>query len=418
MPGWGLSLAYVVIIVGNGFLGRSAGNPVRAAWPQFLTQVKAMGFYLHLLAAPVHLSVEQQFEVQETAADPVVVAAFLLIVSLGGLTILAWRWRQHLTLFLLGWGVTVLLPVLVFPLNVLVNERRLYLSCAALCIGLAQIVPLKIAENGWRWCRWAPAALLVTWLGALSFQHNGVWLDDFSLWRDAATQSPMMPRVYLYLGNAHKDVALRAGTPEAARTHWDSAIVAYRRVIELDRDPELSVRALNNVGGVHFVLKEYEPAEDAFRRAIDINPKYADALVNLGSATLERARKTRDPVMRREGMEECISLYERALAIRPNHYQAHGNIGVAYQDLGQHDKARRSYERAIYLYPRDYNTLKNMGNLYLALAGIARARGESGEDQLRRARQYFLYSLREHPDFAPAQAGLRKVDGLLKAALD
>ena len=38
-----------------------------SAWPQILTQVKAIGFYVHLLAAPIHLSVEQQFEVLDMA---------------------------------------------------------------------------------------------------------------------------------------------------------------------------------------------------------------------------------------------------------------------------------------------------------------------------------------------------------------
>lgn len=417
-PGWAISLIYVAIISANGFLGRSAGNPVRHAWPQFLTQVKAMGHYLHLLAAPVHLSVERQFAVQETARDPVVVMAFLVILSLGGLTALAWRWRQRLTVFLLGWGVTVLLPVLIFPLNVLVNERRVYLSCAALCIGLAQAFPLEVGKRWHEGWRWVPAAVLIAWLGTLTFQHNRVWADDFSLWRDATVQSPMMPRVFLYLGNAHKDAALREGAKEAVRAHWDSAVVAYRRVIELDRDPELSLRALNNVGGVHFVLREYGPAEEAFRRAVDINPEYADALVNLGSATLERARHQIDLEARREGMEECIDLYKRALAIRPNHYQAHGNIGVAYQDLGQYDEARQSYERAIYLNPRDYNTYKNLGNLYTAMAGNAHRRGDPSFPLLRRARQYYLLSLREYPNYPPAQAGLGKVDGLLSEVAD
>jgi len=419
LPGRGISLAYVVVIIANGFLGRSAGNPVRSAWPQILTQVKAIGFYVHLLAAPIHLSVEQQFEVQEKASHPVVVAAFLLVLSLGFLAVLAWRWRQRLVVFLLGWGVTVLLPVLVFPLNVLVNERRLYLSCAALCIGLAQAFPLNRWQRGqaggWQW---APVALLIAWFGALSFQHNRVWADDFSLWRSAAVESPMMPRVHLYLGNAHKEVALRAKTKEVERAHWDSAIVAYRRVIELDRDPELSLRAANNVGAVHFMLKDYGPAEEAFRRAVDINPEYADAIINLASAVRERVITMADPIKRRQGLGECLHLYQRAMAVRPNHYQAHGNIGVVYQDLGQHGEARQSYERAVLLNPRDYNTLKNLGNLYVTLAGIAGDQGESGEAELRRARQYYLLSLREYPGFPHAREGLRKVDGLLTKALD
>jgi tetratricopeptide (TPR) repeat protein len=52
-------------------------------------------------------------------------------------------------------------------------------------------------------------------------------------------------------------------------------------------------------------------------------------------------------------MDDAIAHYERALAINPDHFEAHSNLGIILKNQGKFDDAMAHYERAIALGP-DY----------------------------------------------------------------
>lgn len=414
LPLWLISSAYLLVITANGYLVRSAGAPARGPWEQLLTQLKAGGYYLQLLTMPVHLSVEPQFTVQAEISTPVL-AALLFAVSLGVAAALLHRQQLRLQLFLAAWGGLSLLPVVVFPLNVLVNERRVYLACAALCIGLAQLLwrvgAGRLASPVRLYCVLTVSLAIV--LAAATVQRNRAWVDDMSLWRDALRWSPIMPRVHLYLGNAHRNRAVRELDEPKRAAHWQAAEKEYRRVIGLANDGELSLRALNNLGSVHFVRGEYEAAGRAYQQALEIRPDYADAIVNLGNATLIRARRAKVPQVRSALLEESIALYHRALALRPNHHQAYGNLGVAYQDRGQYPEAQQSFERALDLNPRDWQAATNLGRLHLEIARRVPGAGPPDRESLKRARDYLARALHLNPAVEEARVALGQIQHLL-----
>jgi Tfp pilus assembly protein PilF len=412
--GWVLVGAYMMTIVGNQFLTKSLAVPVRGRWSQFLTQSEAFGYYVKLLIWPLGLNVEHQFFAQEQVTLPVLLSllflgAFLLAIFW------AYKRRWDLPLFLNLWALLVMAPVVVMPLNVLVNERRLYLPCAAFCIGLALMLnsrPLKSKWGGVEIGR-VLSLVLVLGYGGLVIERNTVWKSELSLWSDAVVKAPLMPRIHLYLGNAHKDAAFASISEEQALAHWQEARVAYRRAIELDPQNDLALRALNNLGAVSFVLKDIEAAEKAYRRAVELNPKYADALVNLGTIYHEKARLNPNPVESEPQLRESISYYRKALRLLPNHSDAWANLGLAFFELDQLDSALKAYERAYYLNAGNFRLLNNMGNYYATLGQREIERGESGQANLHKARRYFQQALRLSPGYDAPRRGLEIVDQLL-----
>jgi len=80
----------------------------------------------------------------------------------------------------------------------------------------------------------------------------------------------------------------------------------------------------------------------SFRRALRLEPGYADAQVNLGIAYRDLGR-----------LEDAAESHTRVLQLRPDHLQAHYNLGVVQTDLGRLEAAEASYRRAIALKP-DY----------------------------------------------------------------
>ena len=421
VPMWIVSGCYLAIITQNQFLPRSLGNPVRSGWSQFLTQTKAVGYYLQQLVLPTHLSVEPQFSEASVLSSAAVACALLLLVSL-----LMLLWRQYastssLAIFLSLWPIIAMLPVMIMPLNVFVNERRLYLPCVAFCIGLG----IAVSFLRHRRLQVAPALNLTTLLlligfAVLSFQRNKVWADEMSLWKDAVAKAPLMPRNHLYLGNVHKDLALAAKDETKVARYWDSALASYERVIDIASDEELSLRALNNQGSVYFSLKDIEAAERVYRESLRINPQYADALINMGNVLVIKSRPV-DSEAKRAQIRVAIAHFKKALEISPNDKHAHGSLGVAYHDLGELDRAIRTYKKTLSLDPQNHKTWKNLAGVFFQQGKIAIVENASdfeviraARKDLRTAQRYYNRSLKFYPGYPDAALGRDQVSKILR----
>ena len=171
------------------------GSPVRSLDSQIWTQLKGLVYYAKLMVMPVGLNVEHPFAVADSPAQAAVLLSVLVLISAA---LLAWRGLSRWALFWLVWGGVSLAPTLLVPLNVLVNEHRLYLPLAGFAV---------LAGGGWSYLahraslRYAVLAALAL-AGILGFYRNRVWENELSLWGDAMAKSPGMPRVHVHLGNA------------------------------------------------------------------------------------------------------------------------------------------------------------------------------------------------------------------------
>ena len=420
-PYWLICLLYIWLITANQFLTRSLQKPVRDKWSQFLTQSEAFVYYLKLLLWPTELNVEHQFFAR-TSIEWVTVGAILLVATcLWGLYKL-FRRGQDLAFFLATWGTLAVMPVVVMPLNVLVNERRIYLTCAAFCVGFA----LVLRSDWMRRRRFGPvdvgivlAAVVALAYAGLTYERNNVWYDEFSLWRDSVAKSPLMPRSNLYLGNAYKEVALRTEDEQVKDVNWQLAAASYEQVRSVASNREhtdLALRALNNLGSVRFMLKDFDAAEKAYREAYRRNPYYADALVNIGNIDLVRGRRLRQdgqPFEKSlEAWRQGVEHYRNALKLEPNHYAGFGMMGLTYYEMGQYAEARKAYDRAISINPNDYSTLANLGNLFVKQAELVRASGADGAAQLRMAEDYYQRAIRANSAKSEPRDGLKVIEDM------
>ena len=84
----------------------------------------------------------------------------------------------------------------------------------------------------------------------------------------------------------------------------------------------------------------FDDALDAYRRALEIDPNLVPALINL--ANIHYARNE---------MAEAQALYERAIALEPDVFESHFNLGNIFHDLGRFEDAEECYRDAIRLNP-------------------------------------------------------------------
>ena len=333
----------------------TVGEPVRSYSEQIWTQVKAGAFYLKLLLWPSGLSVDHQFLISDSLFDPYAASAFLFLISLAWLS---WyhRKKHPLPFFLLLWFFVALAPASLVPLNVLVNEHRLYVPSAAFGLVVAYCFDL-LRGRGRTWIRGTQAGALVVLVACAwaTWERNQVWQDEYSLWGDAAAKGQLMARPFIFLGE------------NFARDGRDGdALGAFEKVVQ--RDPGFSP-AYAALGKIYRENGQVEKAEMALRKGVQIDPENPDLWEGLGEIFRGLGR-----------WEECVRAYGKAVALRPEDDALHNNLGNAYQMTGRGKEALAHHRRALEIDPEDARTYLNLGNASLmlgeyqdALAGYRRA---------------------------------------------
>jgi len=94
-----------------------------------------------------------------------------------------------------------------------------------------------------------------------------------------------------------------------------------------------------------------DEAARAYRKALELDPDLAAALINLANLHYSR-----------DELAEAQALYERAIGIEPDFFEAHFNLGNIYHDLGRFAEAASCYHEALRLNPAYAD-----GHFYLAV---------------------------------------------------
>jgi tetratricopeptide (TPR) repeat protein len=120
---------------------------------------------------------------------------------------------------------------------------------------------------------------------------------------------------------------------------WDDAIRQFRKAADnlLFAAPEV---ALTGIGYANFHKGVYLDAIAACKEAINHNPRYAQAHLQLGEAYY--ALDKTGP---------AIEAYRQALALSPDYTLAHYRLGQAYMKLQQPEQAVASFREVLRLAP-------------------------------------------------------------------
>jgi len=103
-----------------------------------------------------------------------------------------------------------------------------------------------------------------------------------------------------------------------------------------------------------------DKALNAYQKAVDLNPKYIEALVNLGIVQGDIGDH-----------DSAIKSFQKALSLNPDDCMARSNLGNAYYAQEKYPDAIFEYQRAIKTDPKCYSALYNFGVAF-ADAGLFR----------------------------------------------
>ena len=134
--------------------------------------------------------------------------------------------------------------------------------------------------------------------------------------------------------------------------------------------------SLTALGEIYYLLNLNEQAANYLERALDINPKNADAHLKLARAyerlgSIDKAANEYNSALTKssENADILLSLegiWKRKVELAPDDAEAHANLGAVYQKKGNLDLALSEYQKAEKLNPTNVTTRMNMGTLFQA----------------------------------------------------
>jgi tetratricopeptide (TPR) repeat protein len=125
----------------------------------------------------------------------------------------------------------------------------------------------------------------------------------------------------------------------------DEGIANFRKALDIDPD---YAEAHSNLGEVLALHGSTDRAIAEFQRAVEINPAYAEAHFNLGKALADRGR-----------LDEAMMHYQKVVAIQPNS-GAHNYLGLALVARNRPQEALAHYQMALKISPDDVESQKNL----------------------------------------------------------
>ncbi len=141
---------------------------------------------------------------------------------------------------------------------------------------------------------------------------------------------------------------------------------AFTKAVEID--PNFS-KAYNNRGLMYIAMQEFGTAINDFNKAIQTSPEYVDAYNNRGYAYLEMGNYSK-----------AIENFTRSITLQPDYVKGYNNRGFALIKMGNAEQAIEDFTKAIELSPY---TVKHY--LHRRDAWLAMKNEKAAEQDLKRA---------------------------------
>ncbi|MBW1781116.1 MAG: tetratricopeptide repeat protein [Deltaproteobacteria bacterium] len=336
---------------------------------RLLTEPRVVLFYISLLLYPMphRLCLVHDISVSKGVFDPpTTIIAILVILALLALAILKSKRWPLVSFCIIFFFINHIIESTVLPLE-LAFEHRNYIPSMLFFVPIAILfvraitffsdnVSLKIII----------AAFLIGILivfGYSTFVRNSVWKTDETLWLDAVTKCPNLPRTHHNLGKYYDDIGLKR-----------TALKHYQQALQLPEGPNRRSHYITtyNMGLIYRSLGDEDTAQRYLLKAIEMEPRFSPAYASLGIMSMEKGQHgtaldyfikalTHDPssqqarnytglaLLRQNQIESAISQFENALEKDPNDLYALTHMGVACKFRGDLNKAEGYFKKVLHI---------------------------------------------------------------------
>ena len=171
-------------------------------------------------------------------------------------------------------------------------------------------------------------------------QETGQYDEAYSYYQQAIKINPK-----------HFETEVNLGILCMKMEEFGRATKHFQKVLQLNPQyPE----AYNNLGLILWQQGKIEEATVCFRHALKINAAFPGAYTNLGNVLLKECGD----------IDKAIALYNRAISVDLNNFEAFNSLGYALHQKGDFDQAVKAYQKAVEINPDYYEAHCNLGHTH------------------------------------------------------
>lgn len=287
--------------------------------------------YLRVFFFPKDLFISQHTVIRSIADYRFWLYLLVVTVVLGFLILIGWRKKSKTFFFFLLWYCfSISLVINLFPLDMTLAERWLYLPMIGL-IGMTVLMANWLAEKWTKVRQVAPliVGVILALLILRTVMRNHDWRTGFQLYSHDLQLTPHSFDLQNNLGVEY----FRQGDPEKAAFHFERSI---------DLAPDWWT-PYNNLGVIYENRGDLKKARELYEQAIE-NGNYYLAHENLAKL-----------VLREEEPQQAVEIIQRSAAILPYNPQILTALAIAYSQNNQYSEAEQVARRLFSLNPSPQN---------------------------------------------------------------
>ncbi len=338
-------LPFILLSIGFGivavFAQKSAGATDVVNF-SFLQRIvfACYGFitYIIQLFFPLQLSAYYPYPIKSTEDIPILY--YLYPVLFAGIMIAVFYSLRITKKFFFGIGffaVTVFLVLQLLPVGgAVMADRYSYIPSIGIFYlageGFTFLMNKKLKTPAF-----GLLAIFTVFFSVRTYTRCNVWNNDLALWNDVISQYQTVPIAYNNRGHIYLN-----------QEKNDTALNDFNRAIELD--PRYA-NAYNNRGTLYLNENKNDLALKDFDKAIEFMPSSEGFHIGRGNA-LKNANR----------FDEALIEYDKALSLRPDFAEAFYSRGILFMSQGKNSEAIKEYTKAIELNPNYIEAYLNRGN--------------------------------------------------------
>jgi tetratricopeptide (TPR) repeat protein len=353
-------------------------NPLyfeKSFWIRLGTGLVTLLFYIKALVYPYPLLYYYGYNMIPVTnlANIWAVISLILYAGLFGFAVMKFREKHFLSFAVLWYLIAIAMySNVLFPVVGLVGERFVFNASLGFCLAVIYFIfrifktdPKSLTiEMDARLKILAVLILILIPYSVLTVSRNRDWRNLFDLYRNDIKSLNNSAKANLdyagfLMGTVYQDPNfLQSGNVNQFK--YQKIVSHYRRALDLYPNNYLST---NDLGTVYlFIGRNYDSAVYFLRKAIALDSTLQPAWVNLGMAY----RNLKE-------YQKAIDCYEHILKVNPNQIKAVFALANVYNDMGDFDRAVKMNEDVMKTYPNLEMPYVNIGNYYMLRKDTATA---------------------------------------------
>ena len=367
-------------MMNNPFVKAEGGKYIKfTPAEKFSTIMFTLGRYIELLFVPYPLTHDyypRHIGIMNFSNWKVIVSILMHIA------LLVYGIREALRKSTIGFGILFYLGTLfivsnfVFPVGTNMAERFLFMPSLGFCLIIAVLlyrlsVMLGKVEKIGTFKQLNPSLIatgvICLIFGVMTVLRNPVWENNLTLFTTDAHVSVNSAKLQNAAGGVLLDTYANEKNESLRTEKINQAVVHLKQALNIHPNYKNAYLLLGNA---HNYLSKFEEAIAYYNKALNLDPNYTEAKNNIGITYRDAGRFFGE---KQNNMTKSLEYLRKAEQANPEDFETLRLLGVATGMSGQSQQAISYFERCTKLQPDNAGAWLNLGNAYGQAGNVQKA---------------------------------------------